>query len=987
VLDAAGAGAGGPEGVTHQSTVDSLYILGGPLGNGDFQEGSFGTPSWDGWTHVDLTLFTETKWHCDTYQAVNLDPGTVPNHAWWCGQYWPDDCLTGDFGGYGNDWEQYLTWQGTVSDPGLPTTVKVQAVLNHQVEPYYDYLYLQYETPSGWADLQVFNDIAADVQVGQTVTLEPDDYLGPGADEVHLRWRLSSDPIWSDEDCQWPSLGAAQIDLITVTFDQGSGPVLQGTVEDCDANPTQWVATLPEGVGDFAQVWPLLGDIDPCRENYTPQVAFIDDGLVVPGTGGTMCITWCYGPGGYIVNNSGGLAGSEFHLHNQVWSPVITWPTGGYEGAELRFDVYRHLALDATSAGMFYVWHVRSTDSADPAALAIAPWRDQQYVYYGGPDWSRHHLNVTDLLEPGRQLAQVALGVWELGWIWNWNGPDGTPAPYFDNVAVLAYEITGPAIRARDIDLAQDGFPASGNLDYEDLAANQVRFDMAQNIALPGHLRNDPGDSLVCNVAPVRVGSQLLDRPRLYYRVQANPLFDPVRTVPTSGWTLGDSIRNAIGEVIADRWSFDLPDSGLLFPGDVVHYYIQARDDAGGDIGTSLLPADTTGFTDFSAPLAYRRSFTMRALPSLQELVPGQQPPLLFWDDQSTSSGEEAWFGSFDYLDYQAGRHYDVYRTNGPSSGVGNGLGGRATAEQLAGYEVIAYSCGNLSLYTLSNGDFQNDPGNDIGLLDTWLRQGDKGLFLTGDDLVYDLGNNGGGAAAAFVNYWFGVTFLDKDIRPLIDNQTAPVVQAMYGDPVFWHSDSWVAYGGCLNVNTFDALVTGADGIQLAEFLDPSGLGGQYFYSAATLRYDTTYNCNVITLPYDLQFVFTNPGATDWPPPGSGRDLLLLDVLVYLGLQPAWPPPGVPEADDFTVRQFPNPFNPSTRIEYDLPRDAELSIKVYNLRGQVVRTLVDQFMRAGTGHVTWDGRDAAGAQVASGVYFCETRALGEVKVHKMALVR
>jgi hypothetical protein len=973
-------------GTVSSTTVDSLYILGGPLGNGDFEE-DWGVPSWDGWSHVDLTLFTDTKWQCDTYQAANLDPATNPNHAWWCGQYWEDDCQTGDFGGYGNNWTQYLTWQGNVADPGLPTVVTVQAVLNHYVEAYYDFLYLQYETATGWVDLQEYNGIATDVVVDQSFTLNPGDYLGAGGDEVHLRWQIRTDEIWSDEDCLWPSLGAAQIDLIAVTFDQGSGPELQGTVEDCDEHPTQWVATLPVGVGDFAQVWPMLNDIDPCLSNYTPQVGFIDDGLVVPGTGGTWCTTWCYGPSGYIVNNTGGLAGPEFHLHNEIWSPPIVWPAGGYEGAELRFSVYRHENLGPSSPGMFYVWHVRSTASADPVDLDAAPWKDRQHIYYGGPDYLRQHEDVTHLLAPGRQQVQVALGVYELGWIWGWCWADGTPAPYFDDVALVTYEISGPAIATRGIDLAQDNFPASGTIDYAELAANSVRFDMAQNIAPSIHLRNDPGDSVVCTVVAVRSGSQLLDRPRLYYQLQANPLFDPFRSAPVTGWVYADSVRLANGQVVYDKWSFDLPDTGLLFPGDVMHYYIMAQDNAGGEIGTTLMPVDTTGFADFTAPLTYPRLFTLRALPSLLSDISGEQPPLLFWDDQADLAGEEAWYGSLDYLDYQVGRHYDVYRTNSPSSGVGNGLGGRATPEQLAGYEVIAYSCGDLSALTLGNGDFQHDPSDDIGVLDSWLRQGDKDLFLTGDDLVFDLWVNGGSEAAAFVNDWFGVSFVDKNIRPLIDNQSAPQVQVLNGNPVFWHVDSWIAYGGCLNLNQFDALIPGWGGVQLAEFLDPAGFSDQYAYSAATLRHDDTYDNNVITLPYDFQFVMTTPWTTDWPPYGSGRDYLLLDVLLYFGLQPAWPPPGVPEADDFVVKQYPNPFNPSTRIEYRLPRNAELTIKIYDLRGQVVRTLVDQVMPAGAGHVTWDGRDEAGGQVASGVYFCETRALGEVKVHKMALVR
>ncbi len=972
---------------TGKTHVDSVYILGGPLDNGDFETGS-GIGSWDGWTHQDLSIFYETSWHPDTYQAADLDPETDPNHAWWCGRYWEHDCQTGDFGGYGNNWQEYLDWHGTVAEPLLATTVTVQAVLNYDVEPEYDYLYLEYETAAGWEVQRVFNGAAGGVQVNECFTLDPDDYLGDANDEIHLRWRFSSDFMWSDEDCMWTTLGAAQLDLITVFFDQGTGPELQGTVEDCDDYPVQWFVTLPVGVGDFSHVWPLLLDIDPCTENYTPCVGFIDDGIVVPGTGGYMCTTWCYGPGGYIVNPEGGLAGPDFHLHNEIWSPVIAWPTGDYDGAELRFDVYRHETLGASSPGMFYIWHVRATESSEPSDIATATWVDREYVYYGGPDWFRHHEDVSDLLTPARQHVQVALGVYELGWIWTWNGPDGTPAPYLDNVALVAYQFEGPALSSREIDLAQDNFPEIGSFDYDEPGNNHVRFDMARNIAPSSHLRNDPGDSITCTAVPIRTGSVLADRPKLYYTLDANPLFAAVRTAPTSGWVYGDSIRTAAGIPITGRWSFDLPDSGLLFPGDVLHYYLEAQDDAAGAVGTTLLPADTTGFGDFSSPMIYPRTFTVRALPSFDELIPGDHPDLLFWNDDAGDDGQDKWCWAFNYLGYQAGVHFDIYNTQGPTSGVGNGLGGRATASQLVGYDAIYYTCGDLSVFTLSNGDFATDPSQDAAVLDSWLRQGGKGMFLTGDNLVFDLWINGGWITRNFVNEWLGVAYVAKDIRPLIDQQAAPSVEQINGNPVIYSLDNWIAYGGCPRLNQFDAVLAQPASTQLAEFLDPAGFGDQYSYSAATLKNYPTYDARVVSLPYDFRFIMTpGPNTKVQDRSMAARNEILRDVTLYLGLYVPPPPPGVPAAEQFVVRQYPNPFNPHSRIEYSLPQAGELSIKIFNLRGELVRTLIEELVSAGTGSVNWDSKDDTGSAVASGVYFCQSRALGVTQVHKLTLVR
>ena len=83
----------------------------------------------------------------------------------------------------------------------------------------------------------------------------------------------------------------------------------------------------------------------------------------------------------------------------------------------------------------------------------------------------------------------------------------------------------------------------------------------------------------------------------------------------------------------------------------------------------------------------------------------------------------------------------------------------------------------------------------------------------------------------------------------------------------------------------------------------------------------------------------------------------------------------------------PNPFNPVTTIEYSLPRAGAVTVKIYNVRGELVKTLIDAPVRSGAGEVSWDGTDRHGARVAAGVYFYQARALGETTVGKVALVK
>ncbi len=74
---------------------------------------------------------------------------------------------------------------------------------------------------------------------------------------------------------------------------------------------------------------------------------------------------------------------------------------------------------------------------------------------------------------------------------------------------------------------------------------------------------------------------------------------------------------------------------------------------------------------------------------------------------------------------------------------------------------------------------------------------------------------------------------------------------------------------------------------------------------------------------------------------------------------------------DFKLAQnYPNPFNPKTAIEYTLPIDKKISLKIHNILGQEVNTLVDnEYTTAGTHTVQWDGSDANGMTVSSGIYF------------------
>jgi hypothetical protein len=87
---------------------------------------------------------------------------------------------------------------------------------------------------------------------------------------------------------------------------------------------------------------------------------------------------------------------------------------------------------------------------------------------------------------------------------------------------------------------------------------------------------------------------------------------------------------------------------------------------------------------------------------------------------------------------------------------------------------------------------------------------------------------------------------------------------------------------------------------------------------------------------------------------------------------PAWRPP--------------NPFNPSTTISFDVPASGgDVRLELYDARGRLVRTLVSGRRDPGRQEAVWNGRDAAGRRVPSGVYFARLRAAGCDSVVKVTL--
>lgn len=133
------------------------------------------------------------------------------------------------------------------------------------------------------------------------------------------------------------------------------------------------------------------------------------------------------------------------------------------------------------------------------------------------------------------------------------------------------------------------------------------------------------------------------------------------------------------------------------------------------------------------------------------------------------------------------------------------------------------------------------------------------------------------------------------------------------------------------------------------------------------------------------QEVIGVPEAVGWPNPvGWAARAVITDESMTTGLEDEQAV--LPESFKLS-NAYPNPFNPTTHLSYQLPKNEKVVISIYNILGEKVATLVDKKLNAGKYTTLWNGKDMRGKQVSSGIYFCRMRAGNFVKIRKLTLMK
>jgi hypothetical protein len=212
-------------------------------------------------------------------------------------------------------------------------------------------------------------------------------------------------------------------------------------------------------------------------------------------------------------------------------------------------------------------------------------------------------------------------------------------------------------------------------------------------------------------------------------------------------------------------------------------------------------------------------------------------------------------------------------------------------------------------------------------------------------------------------------------------------------NPLF-NEERWTIHSYCNPLlRDIDLVNAGGTPGKVAEFLERDCTPDQFTFAAAVYNTEIgdVTGGQVVYLPYDLGYVIQYDhcyGKTkDFHQPAR-RGHVLRDIITQFGYTTGAHICDTPATKPFQVdANYPNPFNPSTRIGYFMPQAGKLTIAIYNVRGELVKQLIDEAVPEGAGNIVWHGTDDSGAEVASGVYFYKTVALGKTSIQKMALVR
>ncbi|GJM43860.1 MAG: hypothetical protein DHS20C21_07020 [Gemmatimonadota bacterium] len=990
---------------------------------------------WDHWSKFDPPLPPSSKWF-----VTNLNPsptGGAGNLNAWCGcdsvganPGCTDTAFWLNKEGYGDDWNYGLTLSMTGQNNTAGGTLEFD--IRYDCECNYDYMYLEYKDGSGaWqlmddgsGGLAVFNGVSGNLsasadtsRVGRdcgndifghsdqaevggftieyhgnstwvTDVVFPIPAAASGGAEV--RWRGFSDGAWSDQDNRGDTDGLGAIDNVLVTFTATGATVSDNF--NASTGPTDFTTSITSTTG--SPFW-IAGGLE--GSPYDGWHLTFDPNYKNKGNTCTFSNDWMWSS----KPDAGNIPGKGFSYF--LASPVVN--CSGWSGGAMEYSNYL-CAPDARND--YQNTHVRVYDSNE----GWSPWNDfDGYVIFGGCEF--WNMNSTEDLTPflGATVDSLQMGYefldtcsaadfcWgrHLNSIWT-----------IDQVSIGSFNGEATVFTTRAIDLFADTFS---------------RRDPAHTPQLPNSDQGQwPGrvfltaDSLQVTINDfngVTAGNVLLHyrvgtgSPPAYgaYTSKAMNFSNPDALSPTDEGDYRTVIGNGTTEDFgagADIWN----------AGTSVEYYITCLDDAA---NTAYFP---NGVDTGAA------AFRFQVLP-LGRTLNGAGEKLLLVDDYTrndldfeNSVGFQpsggAGFGSFtaaafdqpeDMVERALAKIYgggedglatgpadapkwDIYNVQGAGSSVqcepriiANstlGIGGVAGDLGTPNYDALIWLNGTFDAYSIADTSrielksYMNNGGNLLSFGQ------DIAKFLSGQNQGQDADS-----AIFFLQEYLGTEYLADETSTRVLNISGATGTSLDG-LIFG------LYGECNGLRkAFDqlelasSLPVGHTNEVLASYSD----GGAGDTTAAVVKLSIAGAGNGIQVGFPVASFLSDDARACFLNAMLVGEFGMTDMS-YTGCENT----GV-GAPDVAASRFgfdlaaasPNPFVDVTSIRFSVPSRTHVSIEVYNILGQKVRTLVDESRDAASYVERWDGRSDAGATVSSGIYFYKMVA-GEFSDTKKAVL-
>jgi len=966
----------------------------------------------EGWigfdeTFSDLGYFRRVASTDPRFTSVTKCAGSAAGlggtYSYWCGVFpgEADALCYGTGQGYGNNWNVCI--EHSFSYGGGNVTLGF--LYKNETEDNFDYTFVYVDTSGNGNDVEVAA-YTGTVNGPASFNLVPGVQLPRSPKPIKIKFCITSDGAWSDEDGLNPTAcGAFTVDNISIT-----GAITHAA--DFETSNNGWTLSPPQpGKGGE---WANIRHVNDLPPTMLPCACALYDSVLV------------------FADNNNGHNLFQYNMAASPWIDLKANGMVGSTGYIVKSNIFYSLPLRDYIFVEFEEQYYPET-CLKTGKLVTSPWVGNGFTYYyfqpgNGctstlPGTLGTQIDQSGFIPPGAEQVRIAVGILSYCRFFANCTQGSNTSPWFDEVGLGVYGNSNiPYIAAEERSRAQDNFPengtlnlfATGRVDSNDIQGEsqpEIGTTLGDTLGVRGavgnaevyvHFRATPGPGTDSNrfnawlqnhaVSNVDAGFRRArmdtaeygnSGPRNGYWMTAyhesDPNFsgtdrslDPYDPAPNGGiWRLKNDI---------------IPDD-LFTPGARLDYFFTAnnvgqsnyvQDPPSGYYEMEILPSSMTSSSTWNCVLYVDHS-NRRG----QRFIEGALTSLL-------GNGSE----NFESTNWD---RYDVNAATSQQASFGRPLQTEygATLVQTFAYRTILWDSGNLNAFTLVKED------GDVLL--PWLTLnglGQHNLYLSGDGIVFSPLSEAETEPSArkLIQDIAGVSILTNCSTGTYRNANCPAPGApqdltpcvnldpVGGSLVANHPARTVGHqgegNGCPELRSFDVL----------SLLTPAAgtVTGDERYSSAIKS--ANYASAVTNVPGRYKIVADGVAVSERRDAGTPCDYLLggtasvserlNEVLTYFGY------PGAPCSDPTIgvgIRPWEKPVAARTRLEdispnplraggngrirFTMAENGSAKVEVFNLEGRIVHKLFDGPALQGQNELSWNGTDAAGQQVASGVYY------------------